>query len=377
MGNIAFDRGACQESAVSAPLGTTCEIAQPPPKNPESKRLERWRLQSIARDFLPDERVGNCLRKMRPKKDEVTVLKARDRAHYGNLMVCGSIWICPVCAAKISERRRVELVQGIESWKAPGGKVLMLTQTVPHYDFQPLKSVLEGFTKARRLMRNRKPWKRLAKRIGLKGSVRALEVTYGDNGWHVHAHELLFLDGEFSGSLEELQGEILKMWQSACVSAELDCPNIRGIKIHNGDKAGDYAGKWGMDCEITKAHIKQGRDGNLGPWDMLREADRGNYEFVKTFQEYAKAFKGKHQLEWSKGLRELLGLGVQVSDKELAEEIEEEAVVLGSLSPREWRVVVSGRGDKRGELLEIAASDGWQAVMRFVRGLIESRPCPF
>ena len=107
----------------------------------------------------------------------VEVWKSREKVHYKNLQTCGSVSICPVCAAKISERRRVELVQGIETWRKADGAVLMVTLTVPHYQHQPLKEVLEGFGKARRLMRHRKPWKRLA-RFALTGTVRALEVTY-------------------------------------------------------------------------------------------------------------------------------------------------------------------------------------------------------
>jgi hypothetical protein len=111
----------------------------------------------------------------------VEVWKSREKANYKNIQTCGSVWICPVCAAKISERRRVELVQGIETWKKAEAVVPMITLTVPHAQDQPLKKVLEGFGKARELMSHRKPWKRL-RRIAPAGTVRALEVTYGTVG---------------------------------------------------------------------------------------------------------------------------------------------------------------------------------------------------
>jgi hypothetical protein len=34
-----------------------------------------------------------------------------NRAHYKGLQTCGSVWLCPCCASKIEERRRLEIVQ--------------------------------------------------------------------------------------------------------------------------------------------------------------------------------------------------------------------------------------------------------------------------
>lgn len=354
-------------------LGTTYEIMQPPPENGVLKRLERWKLQATARSILPSERVALCLRRVIPNRITVGVWKSEKHrsAHYDGLMVCGSVWHCPVCASKVSERKRVDLVQGIEAWKALGGVVLMLTQTVPHYAHQPLEVVLSGFTRARRLMRNRKPWKGFAKRICLKGSVRALEVTYGENGWHVHAHELLFIEPGFSEDLCGIEGEVLQMWQSACISAGLDCPNVRGIRVHNGDQAGDYAGKWGLEHEVTKANIKRGRDGNYSPWDLLRRADGGDQAASALFGEYAGCFKGKRQLVWSDGLRDLLGLGLEKTDEELAKTREEDAVLLGALTRSQWGIITAA--ERRGEILEIALSKGWPGVLDYIDKLVHKK----
>lgn len=42
------------------------------------------------------------------------------RAHYFGLQACASLWTCPICAAKISECRRVELQEGMAAAKARG-----------------------------------------------------------------------------------------------------------------------------------------------------------------------------------------------------------------------------------------------------------------
>ena len=52
---------------------------------------------------------------------EIQIMKGiHNKAFYQGLMSCGGIWTCPVCAAKISERRRQELKQAIEAAQALG-----------------------------------------------------------------------------------------------------------------------------------------------------------------------------------------------------------------------------------------------------------------
>jgi hypothetical protein len=52
------------------------------------------------------------------------------------------------------------------------------------------------------------------------------------------------------------------------------------------------------------------------------------------------------------------------SDEEVAAKVEEGAVLLGTLTPKEWGRVV--QAEKRGELLEVANRDGWEGVVRFI-----------
>ncbi len=351
-------------------LGKDYEITQPPPLNPLSARLERWRLQSVARRVLFEEKhtIEYCKRALVPLRSGVNVWNGEKGAYYTGLISCGSVWVCPICAAKISEGRRVDLVEANARWRKQGGNILLMNLTPRHYDFQPLREVLGHVTIARRLMKNRKPWKAWEKEVGLVGSVRGLEVTFGENGWHVHTHDLLYLEnGKLS---EDSEGRVLDMWQSACVSAGMVMPTERGCVIHDGRYADRYTSKWGLESEITKGHSKTGRNGNVSPWDMLRAIGGGNKEWPAKFREYAKGFHGRHQLQWSKGLRELLGLGAPVSDEDLAKTEPDGGEFLGLLGREQWRIIE--KADKRGELLEAAHREGWPGVLKFITTLIEN-----
>ncbi len=376
-------------------LGTTGKVTQPPPldsfcscscgksqnhlqgiEEEDAKlsvsRLEKWRLQAVSREILPKERVARCKRRILKGGSFVGVYQASNRStYYGNLETCSSVWVCPVCASKIAEGRRAELRWAMDAWAAKGGQVVQLVLTLPHGMYQSCEEVLKAFAEARRVLMNRKTWKTLIKALGMVGSIRALEVTYGENGWHIHSHELLFIQGG-EIDLDQIELRILGMWVQALVSSGWKAPNGHGVKVQGGDQAGDYVAKWGMDHELTKGHIKKGREGNESPWDFLRRVSEGDSRAAGLFQEYARAFKGRSQLRWSKGLRDLLGITDQ-TDEALAEsQQDEESVLLGNLTMDHWRLVVAA--DRRGELLEVARASGWPGVLEYVRELaIDSR----
>jgi len=124
----------------------------------------------------------------------VDVLRSKDSGHtfFANVKRCGSVWTCPICAARITEKRRQELQEALRNWTGIGGTVCLLTLTIPHHAGQETASWRNQLLRAYCKMRNRTFWRELAQGIGLEGSVRALEVTYGNNGAHVHIHVLLF-----------------------------------------------------------------------------------------------------------------------------------------------------------------------------------------
>ena len=116
---------------------------------------------------------------------------------------------------------------------------------------------------------------------------------------------------------------------------------------------------------MTKAHIKKGKAGGETPHDLLRAvlADKNDKQAMALFAEFAKAFKGKRQLSWSNGLKARFGLADK-NDEELAAELEDNAELLGLLTPDQWRDVLKVKA--RATVLELAASAGWPAVQKFL-----------
>ena len=121
----------------------------------QEQKLLKWALQAEARYILPDERVAQCLRQVNPLAAGVELLHSPEHqvAHYKSLIICGSVWMCPLCAAKISERRREELERAISRHIAHNGVVFMATYTIAHSRFDDLSRLLQAFLRAKKRMK--------------------------------------------------------------------------------------------------------------------------------------------------------------------------------------------------------------------------------
>ena len=229
-------------------------------------RVQRFALQSMARAILPESRTAKCLR-IRAFDSDVQVWKSKEHgtASYAGLQTCGSVWTCPVCAAKIAERRRVELLDAMEMHKAEGGSVSLLTLTTPHQRGDVLAQLLDQQGKAlQSFLRDRKV-KEVFKEMGHLGQVRALEVTHGrksakNNGWHPHFHILQFHQVKGSeADRKDWTARLYMRWAAYCQKAGLGVPSYaHGIKLDDGSKAAQYVtkGMWGLEDEMTKGHTK-------------------------------------------------------------------------------------------------------------------------
>ncbi len=313
-------------------------------KTPEQNRWERWALKSVVNKLLPTSRTSKCMRWRRPDND-IQLLRGTEtgKAYYHGLQVCASVWACPVCAAKITERRRAELVAASATAKAKGWKVMLVTLTVPHGLGDDLDSMLDQMQKAYAKLSSDRAGIAFRKSIGLIGTIRALEVTHGENGFHPHFHVLYFIKPESQATPMEVEFGLCGIWQKACVKVDLPMPDGRhGCRVDDGSWAAAYCSKWGLESEMTKGHTKtsKGKNGR-SMWDLLRSvlADKSDKQSAAIFITYAKAFHGRRQLYWSNGLRKLLAV-VEKSDSEVAnEQAEDPAVVLAEFTDEEWRTV--------------------------------------
>jgi len=356
---------------------------------PKSARLQRFMLQSVTRKLLPKSRTNNCLR-VRQGGKQIQVHKSIQygTASYSGLQTCGSVWTCPVCAAKIAERRRAEIIAAMASHEAAGGCMHMLTLTAPHQRGDDLAELLANQAKALNSFWNDRQVKAVLWEMGTVGQIRALEVTHGrksprNNGWHPHYHVLLFNGLEphlmrYDALREEQMTEwtlrLYAVWARVCVKAGLGEPSLQhGLKLDDGSRAAHYVSKWGLEDEMTKGHTKKALHGET-PFDFLRAflENPEDKQAAALFIEFAQVFKGKRQLHWSRGLKKRYAIG-EKNDDELAQEKQDEfSVWLGTITLEQWRDVLAVKskgGDARNMPLSIAETSGWPAVLVYLNSI--------
>lgn len=338
-------------------------------KRLQQERIKRWRLQSISRRLLPKEAVAKCNHHMIPIQSQVLIhenqQKDGNRRFYSGLQICGSVWACPICAAKVTERRRQELEKAIREAKEKGLHIYFATYTFSHHKKESLEDNLSRFKDARHAVKSGRWAKEHKEKYGIVGSIEVLEVTYGhnSNGWHPHTHELIFTEKEVN--LADFERDIRLKWKAEAAKHGLTM-NDHGFVLAKTEGAiADYIAKfgkepydsnhvWGPEAELTKGHLKKGRgpeeDEHLTPFGILNAIDNGHEELEPVFQEYALAFKGRQQLRWSPGLKKRLQVE-EKSDEELAQEKQENATAILSIERPAWKIV---RGnDYKAELLEL------------------------
>ena len=304
-------------------------------------------------------------------------------AKYHNLQYCGSVWVCPDCSYKISQERKKELAEAMKGCRDKGLHVAMLTLTVPHYLGDDLKTLLKKMSKAKHsLWTNRNSREYFADQFPMVGHITATEVKYSDNnGFHPHFHILCILDKQYAAEdLQIIESELYELWAEKCMKSGLGKPNRRnGLDLkmgsNNEDVLADYISKWGMAEEMTQAHLKVGKKNmqSLTMWEVLELAQieastKDKYSYI--FKTYASAFKGRRQLFWSKGLKELLKIEVK-DDEEIANAEEENTEIYDAmfLSPQDWWTICYHK--IRAEFLELVESDfrenGIQTDLKSVR----------
>lgn len=319
------------------------------------RRSEKYALQNQAVKLLPNERVRFCLRHRVTADECVTVRynENRQKAHYSNVQRCGSVWVCPVCAGQISEGRRQELRKAMIAWREQEGAVYLLTLTNPHHHGDNLDQMLEGQRKAIKYLWGDRKSKEMLASLGKVGHIVSTEVTHGVNGWHPHFHILLFFKNIINH--KALQTFIALQWQNCCKKAGLKVPSMEhGCDLRDGKYADKYVIKWGLEDEMTKGHTKKGREGSATPWDLLRQSEEGCERSGYLFQQYAASFKGKRQLNWSRGLKALL-LVEETTDEALATETEKDSVEVRQLALEFWRLIK--RFNARADFLKAVEMD--------------------
>lgn len=305
------------------PLGNTADFASRTRKAAEKKK--RYELQKVARSILPgDHRIQKCHRYSAFGTTYTTIENNGERSRLSGVHTCDCGYACPVCAPKVAMKHAKELAAACTAAYAKGWRVLHITYTLSHHKGESLEKVLSSIADARRkYFLAGRGYQTIKQKAGIEGSARALEVTSGDNGWHPHFHELLFVSGEV---YSELETDLLQRWMEAVQKVGGSSSEDHALRMEEGSQSiSEYLNKFGnlpiegghsVEMELSHGYTKNARKDGKTPFALLDAASQGDVDAERLFREYAACMAGRALIRWSKGLREALDLSEEVSDSD-------------------------------------------------------------
>lgn len=341
-----------------------CAIAG---QSPRRARYERRRLL-WAESSLP--RVKKCGRTLRG--DHVAV-RWRDGvgAGFSGLTTCGSVWVCPVCNAKIMSRRAVEIGGAVAVWQQVGLPVAFATFTMRHHKGQSLADLWQALTDAWRAITGGRGWREDCERFGIAGWVRVVEVTIGPNGWHVHTHVLLYF--EVAGpDLAQLQGRMFGRWAGSLTDSGMGTPLMSGQDMHlvGGPadeclaayftKAMDGGRNLGLELTQTQSKTARTEHSTVPAWTLLDAVQAGEADALDAWHEWEAGSKHRRQVSWSLGFRARLGmLNDAPSDEQVArEEVGSERDDLVLITRAGWHTLLRERSLSLADVLAMTERAG-------------------
>lgn len=381
--------GACDGRASASERGgqqtplDNSRIMPPPQVKALRLRRQRWERRAESARFLRPlavEQASGFLRPVRPARCAWTLGQSVGIMHdggsrpagYSGIERCGSIWACPHCAAVIRAGRAAEIEQAVSTHQETGGSVVFFTGTLRHHQADDLEVTLDAVLEGWRKLTAGRPWARIKEKYQVSGYIRSIEVTYGGNGWHPHAHVLLFLDADISpGQLEELRPTLYELWATCVEKAGGKRPTEKGLDLQKLDDDGRllarYLSKvqdekqrqgWSAGAEMTRSDVKTGRGSSITPFQLLDEhPDHDEVTRARLWREYYLVSKGRRAITWSRGLKARCLIG-EVTDADILDGAEATVMVWRTTS-KAYRSVLRSEPVALAVALELAEHEKW------------------
>lgn len=310
-------QGEAADRAAQRPLGSKGVSATHPLDSAHLRRRDRFNLRGKLWEMSTLRSVRGCGRNLRfglTAEDGVGVKRGEDSAGYSRLSTCGSPWACPRCSAVISVQRAEQIASALDFNSAAGGSAYFLTLTMRHDREHGLQELWDSLQSGWRAVfgspeyrgapgRRKKDGTRGPDRIGEKerfgilGTLRTVEATHGENGWHLHIHAIMFMQDDPFECEEQEQSyadALFRRWSKGVTSAGLPAPlrehgiDFRRIADGGEQFLADYLTKNSADSSAPSETLtpsmqagleaaagqitKKGRKGGRVPFQILRDA---------------------------------------------------------------------------------------------------------
>lgn len=335
------------------------------------KGNDQWQELAVIRRVMAGSsyRVAGC---MHTKGGVAKLMRHEDKHYYDSIMPCGSVWTCPVCGRRIAKVRRKELRQAIVG---SGFTPVMVTVTLQHGLGDGLGDLMTALTDSLRRLKSGRWWQDFKTRYGVKAHVASLEIRWSPvTGWHPHKHMVIMCDlNEVDIPVETIKREITERYKALLAESGHYASEYHSVDVRVGNEfVGDYVAKWGLSGEMAMSGVKRSSAESLHPIELGIRADKGDRQAYRLWMDYCRFTLGKRQMTWSHHGREVMGLGVEVSDEDLAvDKAFQEDELIAEIKSGLWSFII----DKglAGVLLDKAREGGKEMVTDYLGYLERER----
>jgi hypothetical protein len=238
---------------------------------------------------------------------DVPVKATQQGAKYAGNFDCKSRWGCLQCDIATAAHDAAVLTLMVQNHYATGGRILFLTGTFPHDACDSLERGIAAVAGAWRYVRQGRAAQAAAD-LGLKGYVRAIDLTVTRNGWHPHVHALLFLERDpTDAEVAQLHDVMFARWRSYVTRAGYRTPHAARFKLERPRCAvsaaryvSEVSGSHRLAQEVVGTGVKSGRKG-VTLTDICFAAARGEVRGVNLYREAEAALKHRKLLTFSLG----------------------------------------------------------------------------
>lgn len=244
-----------------------------------SSMLSQWLKKQIRKRPIWDKRLkllANCMTYGDAYKG-VQVISNGTETRILGARPCQHSWACPECTARKMAKYSTRIAAAIDALAKKGYSAAMFTMTVFHTNHQSCEDTYFLLRKAWELMDKQKTWRRKKKdgtyyvnsgrwskfqnEFQFKHSVKTMEITFGEHGWHPHIHMLIWFKNADLQKLADWESTLIEEW---------NCQVDRAAKLLYGEQSDKYRIRKFLEAKTNRPdfehlglHISKTEEGKI------------------------------------------------------------------------------------------------------------------
>ena len=181
--------------------------------------------------------------------------------HIKRRVRCGYVKECPMCYERTADLKRYEILKKQEECLKGGGRLLLVTLTIPHKKTDSLKYLQDKLSNSVKKLKNQHGWRKIREQSFMPPRT-VYEVTYSEkNGFHPHVH-MIFFQNNLQLTNNKIRENLNSYWRNY-TGGNVDVGDVDSPTIYINKKQYDWVNVDDLQKSLgdlkrkTKNHFKR------------------------------------------------------------------------------------------------------------------------